>query len=56
MTSSVFSVEALGLRFGDRVLWRDLTFEIERGEFLAVLGPNGAGKTSLLRILLGQLE
>ena len=51
----VVSVEGLGLRFGDRELLRDLTFELERGEFLAVLGPNGAGKTSLLRILLGQL-
>src|SRR5262249_11432922 len=53
---SVVSVDRLGLRFGDRELWRDLTFDVEHGEFLAVLGPNGAGKTSLLRILLGQLE
>jgi zinc/manganese transport system ATP-binding protein len=56
MTTPIVSVEGLGLRFGQRQLWRDLTFQIERGEFLAVLGPNGAGKTSLLRILLGQLE
>ena len=53
---SVVSVQHLGLRFGDRVLWDDLSFELERGEFLAVLGPNGTGKTSLIRILLGLLE
>jgi zinc/manganese transport system ATP-binding protein len=53
---SVVSVQHLGLRFGDRVLWDDLTFELPRGEFLAVLGPNGTGKTSLIRILLGVLE
>ena len=53
---SVVSARALGLRFGDRVLWNDLSFELERGEFLAVLGPNGTGKTSLIRILLGLLE
>jgi zinc/manganese transport system ATP-binding protein len=53
---SVVSVDRVALRFGDRELWRDLTFDVERGEFLAVLGPNGAGKTSLLRILLGQVE
>ena len=53
---SVVSVQHLGLRFGDRVLWDDLSFELERGEFLAVLGPNGNGKTSLIRILLGLLE
>jgi len=56
VTQPVVSVEALGLRFGERELLRDVTFAIERGEFLAVLGPNGAGKTSLLRILLGQLD
>jgi zinc/manganese transport system ATP-binding protein len=38
------------------VLWDDLSFELERGELLAVLGPNGTGKTSLIRILLGLLE
>src|SRR4051794_26979211 len=53
---SVVSVEGLTLRFGERVLWRDLSFELERGELLAVLGPNGTGKTSLIRILLGLLE
>jgi zinc/manganese transport system ATP-binding protein len=53
---SVVAVEGLGLRFDDRELWNDLTFDVERGEFLAVLGPNGAGKTSLLRVLLGQVE
>lgn len=53
---SVVSVEGLSLRFGDRVLWEDLNFELERGELLAVLGPNGTGKTSLVRILLGLLE
>jgi zinc/manganese transport system ATP-binding protein len=54
--SAVVSVEELSLRFDQRVLWEGLSFELQRGEFLAVLGPNGTGKTSLLRILLGLLE
>jgi zinc/manganese transport system ATP-binding protein len=53
---SIVRVEDLALRFGERELWHDLSFELDAGEFLAVLGPNGAGKTSLLRILLGELE
>jgi zinc/manganese transport system ATP-binding protein len=52
---SAAGATALALQFGERVLWEDLEFELERGEFLAVLGPNGTGKTSLLRILLGLL-
>jgi zinc/manganese transport system ATP-binding protein len=54
--SAVVSVEGLGLRFDERVLWENLSFELQPGEFLAVLGPNGTGKTSLIRILLGLLE
>ena len=53
---SVVSVDGLTLRFGERVLWQELSFALDRGELLAVLGPNGTGKTSLIRILLGLLE
>lgn len=49
----VVSLRDAALRFGDRTLFEELTFELHRGEFLAVLGPNGAGKTSLVRLLLG---
>lgn len=38
-----------------RVL-EDISFEIERGEFVAVLGPNGAGKTTLIKLILGMLK
>jgi zinc/manganese transport system ATP-binding protein len=54
--SYVVSVRELGLRFGERTLWDDLSFELATGELLAVLGPNGTGKSSLLRILLGLLK
>jgi zinc/manganese transport system ATP-binding protein len=58
MTSDppVVSAHGLSLRFGDRSLWDDLSFELDRGELLAVLGSNGTGKTSLIRILLGLLR
>jgi len=36
-----------------RTVWRDASFEVKRGEFVAVIGPNGAGKTTLFRLLLG---
>ncbi len=45
------SVQGLGKRFGDRVAFEDVSFEIGRGEVFGFLGPNGAGKTTTVRTL-----
>src|SRR5205823_8392853 len=45
------SVERLGKRFGDRVAFEDVSFEIAYGEVFGFLGPNGAGKTTTVRTL-----
>ena len=41
------------LAFGDRVLFRDLSFDLLPGQILGVAGESGVGKTSLLRLVLG---
>jgi len=52
---SILSVQRLSVSFGERAVIADLSFEVERGENLALIGPNGAGKTVLLRALLNLL-
>jgi len=40
---------------GDRLLFRDFSIRIGRGERVAVVGPNGVGKTTLLKVLTGEM-
>jgi ABC-2 type transport system ATP-binding protein len=45
------AVEHLTKRFGDRVAFDDVSFEVGYGEVFGFLGPNGAGKTTTVRTL-----
>ena len=48
---NALSVNGLTKRFGDRIAFQDLSFEISSGEVFGFLGPNGAGKTTTVRTL-----
>ena len=52
----VLHVNGLAKGYGGPLVFRDVSFEVERQDRLLVMGLNGAGKTSLLRILAGQSE
>src|SRR6201987_4282846 len=51
MDGIALSVHGLGKRFGDRVAFHDVSFEVGYGEGFGSLGPNGAGKTTTVRTL-----
>src|SRR5436190_10726050 len=46
-------LERVTKRFGDLTAVRELSLDIERGEFFTLLGPSGCGKTTTLRIVAG---
>jgi len=48
-------VEGLTKSFGDRVVVRNLTLKVPKGEIYGFLGPNGSGKTTTIRMLCGLL-
>lgn len=50
---NVLSVSNLGCIRGERVLFKNLTFDLNSGKLLYVQGENGSGKTTLLRTLSG---
>ncbi|ELQ6240283.1 ABC transporter ATP-binding protein [Cronobacter sakazakii] len=52
----VFELENVNYRLGEKVLVKDFSAQVQRGDKIALVGPNGCGKTTLLKLMLGQLK
>ena len=50
----VLEVEGLEKEYGDKVLFKDLTFKLPPNGIVGVIGPNGAGKSTLFKLITGQ--
>jgi len=56
MSRQVLSVRNLSKSFGGLKAVSDVSFDVAKGELLALIGPNGAGKTTCFNMLNGQLK
>ena len=50
----VLEVQGLEKEYGDKVLFKDLTFKLPPNGIVGVIGPNGAGKSTLFKLITGQ--
>ncbi len=50
---NIVEVKNFRMKFGDKTVIKDLSFEVKKGEIFGLLGSNGSGKTTTLRALLG---
>ncbi len=56
MADTVIEAEGVEMRFGSRTLFKDVTFQVKRGEVFVILGGSGCGKSTLLKLLIGLLR
>jgi ABC transport system ATP-binding/permease protein len=52
----VAELKNVSMRFGEKLIVKDFSSTILRGDKVGLIGPNGAGKTTLLKLILGELQ
>lgn len=54
--SKVIEAHNIGLKIGNKNLFKDFTYLAKQGDRIGIIGPNGSGKTSLLKVFAGLME
>jgi zinc transport system ATP-binding protein len=52
----VVNIDTVSYRFNSALVLENISFTVDKGDFVGIIGPNGAGKTTLFRSMLGLLE
>ncbi len=53
---AVVSIQNLKVDFGGKVLFENVSFDVNQGEFVGLIGANGTGKTTLFKVITGEIE
>jgi len=56
MSDKILEVRGLYFSYDGENVLEDITFSLDRGEFLGIIGPNGSGKSTLLKLITGILK
>jgi ABC-type multidrug transport system ATPase subunit len=51
----MLSIKNVTKTFGDIIALSDVSFDVDKGEFIFITGPSGAGKTTLIRLILSEI-
>ncbi len=53
---AIVSVQNLKVDFGGKVLFENVSFDVNAGDFVGLIGANGTGKTTLFKVITGEIE
>ncbi len=53
---AVVSIQNLKVDFGGKVLFENVSFDVNPGDFVGLIGANGTGKTTLFKVITGEIE
>lgn len=53
---AIVGIQNLKVDFGGKVLFEDVSFDVNEGDFVGLIGANGTGKTTLFKVITGQVE
>ena len=53
---AIVSVQNLKVDFGGKVLFQNVSFDVNSGDFVGLIGANGTGKTTLFKVIRGEIE